>query len=186
MSATAITQESIAPVAVAQWRRQVFRISSLCQIFFGSIWVANAIRHFLPLEGSLVLLGGLVGFAFATRSTRGTTTRPRGLEADALGRRITIASVVQIVGAIVLPVGLVATGHGALVMPVIVASVGLLFVWLDHAVQLVRLRALGAALVVVPIATTAALSGPAQTTTLLAIAGTLMVATGVAGVRTLR
>ena len=186
MTAPTITSQlDPSSVAVTQWRRRVFRISSLCEIFFGSIWASNAIRSYLPFEASLALLAGLVVFAMSIRATRGTAPRPAGSDARALEHRITVASVVQIVAAIVLPVALVATGHGTFVMPVIVASVGVLFVWLDREVHLVRLRVLGTALVLVPVVTTIALSGTVQTTSLLAVAGTLMVATGVAGVRTL-
>ena len=182
-----MTTTALAPNSeVAQWRQRVFRVSSLCEIFFGSVWIANAIRPTLPIAGAVVVfLTGLGACAISIRTTRGVGACPNGAAARMLERRITAASIAQLAVAIVLPVGLVAVGLGEWAMPVVVASVGLLFVWLDREVQLARLRRLGTALVALPIAATLALPGSAQAPCLLAVAGAAMVVTGLAGVRSI-
>jgi hypothetical protein len=168
--------------AAAQWRRRVLRISSLCEIGFGSLWPANALRPHFAAAGPIVLLIGAAGLALSIRATRGTAPRPSGAHARALERKITIASVIQVVASVVLPVALVATGHGDLIMPVVIVTVGALFVWLYRLLHVPRLGALGSALIVIPIAALAALSGSAQSTVMLLAAGTLMLVNGTAGV----
>jgi hypothetical protein len=170
---------------IAQWRRRVLRVSSLCQIGFGTVWLANAVRAHAPNVSPVLLAVGLVGFGAAIAATRGSAPRPSGREARSLERNVTIATVVQLVASFVLPVVLIVSGHSWLVMPVVVVSIGALFVYLYRLLQVPRLGALGAALIVIPIAAIAALSGSAQTAVMLGVAGSLMVANGSAGVRSL-
>ena len=184
MNTIAPTHPAAMPAAVAGWKRRVLRISSLCEILFGSIWIANALRPHIPVAAAVVLATGAIMFAISVRATRGSAPRPSGPQARALERRITIATVVQIVATLVFPVVLAPAGLGSFVLPAIVASVGVLFVWLGRELHIPRLRALGIALVVVPIAAMALLPASAQTTALLAAAGTLMLATGARGART--
>jgi hypothetical protein len=169
--------------ATAQWRRRVLRISSLCEIGFGSLWVSNALRAHFPAAGPIVLLIGAAGLAVSIRTTRGTAPRPSGPDARVLERKVTIASVLQIVASVALPVALVAIDRNELIVPVIIVTVGALFVWLNRLLHVPRLGALGGALVVIPIAALAALSGSARSTLMLLAAGTLMVANGSAGIR---
>jgi hypothetical protein len=171
------------PIATAQWRRRVLRISSLCEIGFGSLWLSNALRPHLAVAGPLVLLLGAAGLAVSIRATRGTAPRPSGADARAIERKVTIASVIQVVVSVAIPIALATAGRGELIMPVIILTVGVLFVWLYRLLHVPRLGALGAALVVIPIAALAALPGSAQHTVVLLAAGSLMAANGGAGVR---
>lgn len=183
--ATALPVVATAEVSAAtvQWRRRVLRISSLCEIAFGTLWFANATRAVVPVASALVLLLGAGAFAAAIRATRGTAPRPSAPGARALERRITIATVAQVVVSAVVPLALVATGHGSLVMPVVVVSVGVLFVWLHRLLAAPRLGFLGGALIVVPVVALVTFSGSAAVTVMLFATGTLMLATAAAGVR---
>ena len=172
--------------ATRQWSTRVLRISSLCGIFFGTLWLVNA-AHMVSTTGAAAIgAAGAAAFVASVRVTRGTAPRPTGPGAAELEHRITTAGIVQAIAGVVLPVTLLATGHGEHSMAVVVASVGLLFLWLDRDVDVARLRAVGWALVTVPIATTMLLAGSARVATLLAVAGAAMVGNGLLGVRELR
>lgn len=185
MSAVIVVPRPIADDATAQWRRRVLRIGSLCQIGFGTFWLQNAIRPRFPLVALLALATGVAGLATAIVRTRGSAPRPSSTGARELETRITIATVAQIGVSVVVPVALLALGRGELVMPVIIVSVGALFVYLGSLVRVPRLGALGAALVVIPIAALTLLSGTAQVAVMLLSAGALMVGNGAAGMRAL-
>jgi hypothetical protein len=171
--------------ATAQWRRRVLRISSLCEIVFGTLWLANGIRPHVSVAGIAVLAAGTVGFVVSLRATRGIAPRPVGAEASVLERKVTIATAVQIGVSIVVPAALIVVGRSESIMPFVIVSVGALFVYLFRLLRVPRLGLLGAALVVVPIAALAGLSGSAQTTVTLVGAGMLMVANAAVGVRAL-
>ena len=185
MTAVIEMPRTIAADATTQWRRRVLRVSSLCQIGFGTFWLQNAIRPRFPLVATLALLTGVAALVIATMKTRGSAPRPSAIGARELETKLTIATVIQIAVSVVIPVALAVLGRGWLVMPVIIVSVGVLFVYLWSLVRVPRLGALGIALVVIPIVALATLAGTAQVTVMLLGAGALMVGNGAAGVRSL-
>ncbi|MGD0924332.1 MAG: hypothetical protein ABR926_03980 [Streptosporangiaceae bacterium] len=78
---------------------------------------------------------------------------------------MTIATIIELVAAFVLPVAVIAAGHSDWVLPSIVITIGPLLLWLDHLVHIPRYRAVGWALTVGPLLLVASMSGSALAVT---------------------
>jgi hypothetical protein len=124
---------------------------------------------------SVVVLG------YAIRVTAGVGRRPTGPESTRIERSITTATVSELVASFAFPVIVIAAGHPEWVLPSIAVTIGPLLLWLDHVVDIPRLRPVGWVLTVAPVVLVAALSG----STLAAVtglgAGMLLLATATAG-----
>jgi hypothetical protein len=167
------------------WSRRVRRVGGLIQAAFAGFWL---------VRGSLVIGGGMadvliaisgvavVGvFAYAITATTGTAPRPTGAEASRIERGITIATVIEFVAALVLPVIVVAAGHADWVLPSIAITIGPLLLWLDHRVHIPRYGPVGWALTVGPVLLVATMSGTPLVATTGIAAGLLLLGTAVAG-----
>ncbi len=170
---------------VAAWSRRVRRIGGFIQAAFAAFWLARAsLAIGGPLGDVLIAVSGIavIGvFAYAIRVTAGTAPRPAGPEARRIERAVTIATVVELAAAFVLPVIVIAMGHSDWVLPSIVITIGPLLLYLDHLVHIPRYRIVGWALTAGPVILVAALSGSTLAVTTGLAAGVLLLGTAAAG-----
>jgi hypothetical protein len=173
----------------AAWSRRVRRVGGFIQTAFAAFWLARASLAVggraadALIAASAVAVAGVV--AYAITATPGTAPRPRGPEADRLGRRVTVATVIQLAASFVAPVVVSAAGHSSWVLPSIVVTIGPLLLWLGRAVDIRRLRLVGWAMIAGPVILVATVSGPALAVTTGFAAGALLLGTAAAGFRDL-
>jgi hypothetical protein len=72
---------------------------------------------------------------------------------------VTLATIIELVAAFVLPVVVIAAGHPDWVLPSIVITIGPLLLYLDHLVRIPRYRIVGWALTAGPVILVATMSG---------------------------
>ena len=94
---------------------------------------------------------------------------------------MTIATIIELAAAFVLPVIVIAVGHSDWVLPSIVITIGPLLLYLDHLVDIPRYRPVGWALTAGPVILVAAMSGSALAVTTGLGAGVLLLGTAAAG-----
>ena len=94
---------------------------------------------------------------------------------------MTIATVIELVAAFVLPVIASAAGHSDWVLPSIAITIGPLLLWLDHEVRIPRYRVVGWILTIGPVILVATMSGSSLAATTGISAGFLLLATAAAG-----
>ena len=123
--------------------------------------------------------------AYAVRATAGTAPRPAGAQARRIGRSVTVATVIELAAAFVLPVIVTAAGHPGWVLPSIVITIGPLLLWLDHLASIPRYRLIGWTLTAGPLVLITTLQGPALAVTTGLAAGALLLGTAAAGFRDL-
>lgn len=185
----AITEELTGLTPVAAWSRRVRRIGGFIQAAFAALWLVRASLAIGGPAGDVLIAASaaaVIGtYAYAIRVTAGVAPRPSGPEARRIERSVTIATIVELVAAFVLPVVVTAAGRPGWVLPSIVITIGPLLLWLDHEVSIPRLRLVGWALTVGPVVLVATLSGPALAITTGIAAGVLLLGTALAGFRDL-
>jgi hypothetical protein len=178
------TTES-AEAAAAAWSLRVRRIGGLIQTAFAGFWlVRGSVVLGGAVSGLLVALFGVAvigAFGYAVRVTAGMAPRPRSPEGRRIERAVTVATVIELVAAFVLPVIVSAAGHSDWVLPSIAITIGPLLLYLDHLVQIPRYRPVGWALTIGPVVLVAILSGTALVATTGITAGLLLLGTAVAG-----
>jgi hypothetical protein len=188
-TSAAITGELTDLTPTAAWSRRVRRIGGFIQVAFAALWLVRASLAIGGLVGDVLIAvsgAAVIGaYAYAIRVTAGVAPRPSGPEARRIERSVTVATVVELVAAFVLPVVVSAAGRSGWVLPSIVITIGPLLLWLDHVVIIPRLRLVGWALTVGPVVLVATLSGPALAITTGIAAGVLLLGTALAGFRDL-
>ena len=169
----------------AAWSRRVRRIGGFIQAAFAAFWL---VRASLAIGGPLgdVLLAvsavAVIGvFAYALRVTAGTAPRPTGPQARRIERLVTLATVIELIAAFVLPVVVIAAGRSDWVLPSIVITIGPLLLYLDHLVHIPRYRVVGWALTAGPVILVATMSGSALAITTGIAAGIILLGTATAG-----
>jgi hypothetical protein len=174
---------------VAAWSRRVRRIGGFIQAAFAALWLIRASLAIGGLAGdALIAVSGaaVIGaYAFAIRVTAEVAPRPSGPEARRIERSVTVATLVELVAAFVLPAVVTAAGRPGWVLPSIVITIGPLLLWLDHVVGIPRYRLTGWALTAGPVVLVATLPGPALAITTGIAAGVLLLGTALAGFRDL-
>jgi hypothetical protein len=169
----------------AAWSRRVRRIGGLIQAAFAAFWLARASLAIGGHAGDILLAASGVAviavFTYAIRVTAGTAPRPTGAEARRIERSVTVATVIELVAAFVLPVIVIAAGHSDWVLPSIVITIGPLLLWLDHLVHIPRYRVVGWALTAGPVILVATMSGSALAVTTGIAAGVVLLGTAAAG-----
>ena len=169
----------------AAWSRRVRRIGGLIQAAFAAFWLARASLAIGGRTGDvLIAVSGVavIGvFAYAITVTAGTAPRPAGPQARRIERSVTIATIIELVAAFVLPVIVIAAGHSDWVLPSIVITIGPLLLWLDHLVHIARYRVVGWALTAGPVILVATMSGSALAVTTGIAAGVVLLGTAAAG-----
>ena len=167
------------------WSRRVRRVGGFIQLAFAALWLVRGSLNVHRPAG--VALAGAFGvcilavLAYGIRVTAGSGSRPPGQEAKRIERSVTIATVIELVAAFVLPVVVIAAGHSDWVLPSIAITIGPLLLWLDHLVHIPRYRPVGWALIVGPVVLVATMSGTALVATTGIAAGILLLATAAAG-----
>jgi hypothetical protein len=171
------------------WSRRVRRVGGLIQAAFAAFWL---VRASLAIGGRaediLIAVSGVavIGvFTYAIRVTAGTAPRPAGPEARRIERRVTMATIAELVAAFVLPVIVIAAGHSDWVLPSIVITIGPLLLYLDHLVRIPRYRLVGWVMTAGPVVLVATMSGSALEVTTGIAAGVLLLGTAAAGFRDL-
>jgi hypothetical protein len=169
----------------AGWSRRVRRIGGFIQAAFAALWLVRAsLAIGGPAGDVLFAVSGVavIGvFAYAIRVTAGTAPRPAGPEARRIERSVTIATIIELAAAFVLPVIVIAMGHSDWVLPSIVITIGPLLLYLDHLVDIPRYRPVGWALTAGPVILVATMSGSALAVTTGLGAGVLLLGTAAAG-----
>ena len=167
------------------WGRRVRRIGGFIQAAFAAFWL---IRASLAIGGRaedvLIAVSGVavIGvFTYAIRVTAGTAPRPAGPEARRIERLVTLATIIELVAAFVLPVVVIAAGHSDWVLPSIVITIGPLLLYLDHLVHIPRYRLVGWALTAGPVILVATMSGKSLAVTTGFAAGVVLLGTATAG-----
>ena len=185
----AITEELTGLTPVAAWSRRVRRIGGFIQAAFAALWLVRASLAIGGPAGDVLIAASaaaVIGtYAYAIRVTAGVAPRPSGPEARRIERSVTIATIVELVAAFVLPAVVTAAGRPGWVLPSIVITIGPLLLWLDHVVGIPRYRLVGWVLTAGPVVLVAALSGRALAVTAGLAAGVLLLGTAVAGFRDL-
>ena len=169
----------------AAWSRRVRRIGGFIQTAFAAFWLIRASLAIGGRTGDVLIAASGVAvigvLAYAIRNTAGTAPRPAGPQASRIGRSVTAATVIQLAATFVLPVIIIAAGYPDWVLPSIVITIGPLLLWLDHVVDIPRLRPVGWALIVGPVILAATMSGPALAVTTGVAAGVLLLGNAAAG-----
>jgi hypothetical protein len=167
------------------WGRRVRRIGGFIQAAFAAFWLARAsLAIGGPTGDVLIAVSGVavIGvFAYAIRVTAGTAPRPAGPEARRIERLVTLATVIELVAAFVLPIIVIAVGHSDWVLPSIVITIGPLLLYLDHLVHIPRYRIVGWALTAGPVILVATMSGKSLAVTTGFAAGVVLLGTATAG-----
>jgi hypothetical protein len=170
---------------VAAWSRRVRRVGGFIQAAFAAFWLGRASLAIGGLaEDVLIAVFGVVVigvFSYGIRVTAGTAPRPAGPQARRLERSVTIATVIELVAAFVLPVVVIAAGRSDWVLPSIVITIGPLLLYLDHLVHIPRYRPVGWALIIGPVILVATMSGSALAVTTGIAAGVVLLGTAAAG-----
>jgi hypothetical protein len=167
------------------WRRRVLRVGGIIQGCFAVFWLARgglALGNPFGTALAVVLGGGaLVALVLGIRATAGLAPRPTGADAKRLERSITIATVIELVAAFVLPAIVIAAGRSDLTLPSIAITIGPLLLWIDHVLHSTRYRVVGWALTIGPVVLAIALSGTALVVTTGLTAGALLLFSAVSG-----
>ena len=185
----AITEELTDLSPVAAWSRRVRRIGGFIQAAFAALWLVRASLAIGGPAGDALIAASaaaVIGaYAYAIRVTAGVAPRPSGPQARRIERSVTIATIIELAAAFVLPVVVTAAGRPGWVVPSIVITIGPLLLWLDHVVGIPRYRPVGWVLTAGPVVLVAVLSGRALAVTTGIAAGVLLLGTAVAGFRDL-
>jgi hypothetical protein len=169
----------------AAWSRRVRRIGGFIQAAFAAFWLVRASLAIGGVAGDVLLAVSAVAvvavFYYALRVTAGTAPRPAGPQARQIERSVTLATIIELAAAFVLPVIVISLGHSDWVLPSIVITIGPLLLYLDHLVHIPRYRLVGWALTAGPVVLVATMSGPALAITTGIAAGVLLLGTATAG-----
>ena len=170
---------------VEAWSQRVKRVGGFIQLAFAAFWLVRGafnlhgqVRSPLAIAFCIITL---IVLAYGIRVTAGTGPRLRSPEAKRIERSVTIATVIELIAAFVLPVIVDAAGHSDWVLPSIAITIGPLLLWLDHLVHIPRYRVVGWLLTIGPVVLVATMSGSSLAATTGIAAGVLLLATAAAG-----
>ena len=139
----------------AAWSRRGRRVGGFIQAAFAAFWLGRASLAIGGHAGDVLIAVSAVAvigvFSYAIKVTAGLAPRPAGPQARRIERSVTIATVLELVAAFVLPVVVIAAGRSDWVLPSIVITIGPLLLWLDHLVHIPRYRPVGWALIAGPV-----------------------------------
>ena len=167
------------------WSRRVRRVGGFIQLAFADFWLVRGSLNVAGAVGvALALVFGAVAVAvlvYGIRVTAGAGPRPTSPEGRRIERGVTVATVIELVAAFVLPVIVIVAGHSDWVLPSIAITIGPLLLFLDHLVAIPRYRPVGWALTVGPFLLVATLSGSTLAATTGIAAGLLLLGIAAAG-----
>ena len=134
---TATSGAEVTPTVA--WSRRVRRVGGLIQTAFAAFWLVRGSNAIGGTVGAFLIAlsaaAAVASFAYAARVTAGTAPRPRSAEGKRIERAVTIATVLELVAAFILPVIVSAAGHSDWVLPSIAITIGPLLLYLDHLVR---------------------------------------------------
>jgi len=169
----------------AAWSRRVRRVGGFIQAAFAAFWLGRASLAIGGHAGDVLIAVSAVAvigvFSYAIKVTAGLAPRPAGPQARRIERSVTIATVLELVAAFVLPVVVIAAGRSDWVLPSIVITIGPLLLWLDHLVHIPRYRPVGWALIAGPVILVGTMSGSALAVTTGLAAGAVLLGTAATG-----
>jgi len=170
---------------VEAWSQRVKRVGGFIQLAFAAFWLVRGTFNLhgqarSPLSVAFVAVT-LIVLVYGIRVTAGTGPRLSSPEAKRIERSVTIATVIELIAAVVLPVIVIVTGHSDWVLPSIAITIGPLLLWLDHLVHIPRYRVVGWVLTIGPVILVATMSGASLAATTGIGAGVLLLATAAAG-----
>ncbi len=180
-----ITAERTDLSPVEAWSQRVRRVGGFIQLAFAAFWLVRGAYNLHgqsrgPLSLGFVAVCVLV-LVYGIRVTSGTGPRLTSPEAKRIERSVTIATVIELVAAFILPVIVISTGRSDWVLPSIAITIGPLLLWLDHLVHIPRYRAVGWVLTVGPVILVATMSRASLAATTGIGAGILLLVTAAAG-----
>jgi hypothetical protein len=149
--------------ARSQWRKRVLLVGGGFQVAFGAWWLVRGLAPLTSLlvaglVGVLVVLGGIT----VTSSVLASAPRPQGTEASRIERRLSVATVLQLTASVLVPWGLDSLHWHRLSLGFVMASIGLLLIWIHREVDSPFQGTAGTILVGFALVTVG-LSGSAQT-----------------------
>jgi hypothetical protein len=119
--------------ARAGWCRRALLVGGGFQAVFGALWMARGLAPLVPVAIALALgAAALAAGLTAALLLRRGAPRPRGSVAKAIERRLTGATIAQLIASFALPVVIGAALGPRLVVPSIVLTIGVLLVWLHY------------------------------------------------------
>ena len=126
----------VAAGARAAWRSRAVLVGGGFQVAFGALWIARGLAPFAPVTvaagvGGVALIAGLTAAVLLRRRA----PRPRGPAARTIERRLTGATILQLVASFALPIAISALAGPRLVLPSIVITIGILLVWVHREVD---------------------------------------------------
>jgi protein-S-isoprenylcysteine O-methyltransferase Ste14 len=167
------------------WSQRVRRVGGYMQLEFAAFWLIRGANSVGGATGRVLLGSGVVlaaaALVFSARASAGTGRRPTGAEAKRIERSVMVATVVELVASVILPVIVIADGHRDWVLPSIAITIGPLLLWLDHLVDIPRYRPVGWLLTAGPLLLVALMSGPALAAATGLGAGGVLLVTATAG-----
>jgi hypothetical protein len=180
-----VTAERTDLSPVEAWSQRVKRVGGFIQLAFAAFWLVRGVFNLHgQVRGPLAIafcLVALVVVVYGIFATAGTGPRLTSPEAKRIERSVTIATVIELIAAFVLPVIVVAAGRSDWVLPSIAITIGPLLLWLDRLVPIPRYRAVGWLLTIGPVVLVATMSGASLAATTGIAAGFLLLATAGAG-----
>ena len=122
--------------AQAQWRKRVLLVGGGLQVAFGAWWLVRALSPITSplvagLFGALVVLGAIT----VAPSLFSSAPRPRGPEALRIERRLSVATILQLVASFLVTWGLSQLQAQRLSLPFVMASIGALLIWTHREVK---------------------------------------------------
>jgi hypothetical protein len=167
--------------ADAQWRTRVLLVGGGFQVIFGAWWIVRALAPLTStLLGVVVAVLILAGGVVVTTNVFASAPRPRGREARRIERRLSVATVLQLVVSFAVPVGFSALHVQRLTLPLVMASIGLLLIWIHREVDSPFQGTAGRSLVVLSLAALA-FKGTGQTVFAGLCSATVLLACASAG-----
>jgi hypothetical protein len=170
---------------VEAWSQRVRRVGGFIQLAFAAFWL---VRGAFNLHGAVrtplaaaFCVATLVVVVYGIRVTAGTGPRLTSPEAKRIERSVTIATIIELIAAFILPVIVIVIGRNDWVLPSIAITIGPLLLWLDRLVHIPRYRAVGWLLTIGPLVLVATISGSPLAATTGMAAGFLLLATAAAG-----
>jgi hypothetical protein len=177
------TQDALSPKVA--WSHRVRKVGGYIQLAFAALWLVRGSTNIAGVTGTVLAVAGAclsaAGLVYAMRVSTDVGGRPTGPEAKGIERSVTAATLVELVASVALPFLVIAAGHSDWVLPSIVITIGPLLLWLDHLVDIPRLRPVGWTLTVAPFLLVAVLAGDALAAATGLGAGLLLLGTATAG-----
>lgn len=167
------------------WRRRAVLVGGAFQVMFGAVWIARGLAPLLSGVAVAVASAVLVAGGIATAMLWRRAPRPKGPVARRIGRRLTVATLLQLAASFTLPVLCGAIGVDRLSLPSVAVTIGILLVWLHHEIGTPFQGPAGWALVALAIVGTS-LSGATQEVVTGLCSATVLLSSAGLGLRWLR